>query len=81
MSTRKTAGKCFLKTGSARMLEVSKRTFNTFFPWSTEAVGASCHLRLAGTCPRPAKSGIGAVKGNNMNETSSSGSAAVPAPS
>ena len=34
-------GNCFLEARFARMMEVFEITFNTSFPWSTEAVGAS----------------------------------------
>ena len=37
-------GKCFLKTDFSRMMDVSKKTFNTPFPLSTEAVVFSAIL-------------------------------------
>ena len=68
-------------------LEVSRETFDTFFPLSTEAVVASGYLVWPKRAPSRQKQDRrgpclpAGRKGHNMNETSSSGSLAVPAPS
>jgi hypothetical protein len=87
MSTAKATGKCFLKTGFERMMEVSNKTLKRPFLLSTEAVVASRYLVWPKHPPSRQKQDRrgprlpAGRKGHNMNETSSSGSLAVPAPS
>jgi len=73
-------GKMLLENRFRENDGVSKRTVDRSFPWVPRP-GVLSSILFGRNVPRPAKSRIGGVKGQNMNETSSSGSAAVPAPS
>ena len=76
MSTRKPTGKRFLKTGFARMMGVLKKSLKRPSPLSAEAVVAS-HYLVWPERARPAKSGIGGVKGHDQNKIFFPGSPAL----